>query len=144
MDPSLIELMAKVNLTEKETKVVGLKQSPKKPNDNQGPHKLIGRVLSYKPLNLRGMAQAFLSAWKFKEFQLKELGNDMFLCKLKSYRHKIKVLNEGPCHFERHIVIFKDTAGIEQLSDGIAFWIRIFNLPLTKKPSQLLLLKYAK
>ncbi|XP_065856963.1 uncharacterized protein [Euphorbia lathyris] len=137
METNLATLMGKVKLTDNEESVLDLESESNLSEVKDTKPSLIDRVLSSKPLNIRGMGQAFLGAWRIKAFQLKEMGNGLFLCEFDSRRNKDKVLNDGPWHFERQLVVFRDMNGIDQLSeanlDCCDFWVRILDLPLNRR-----------
>ncbi|WCJ29837.1 hypothetical protein M5689_011441 [Euphorbia peplus] len=127
-------MMTKITLTENEEEVVNLNPAhahklfePPKPS-------LIDKVLSNKPLNLTAMANAFTMGWKIKDFQVKELGNELFVCEFETRKEQDRILHEGPCHFDKKLVIlqelFDDEIPLEIRMKECDFWIRVINLPL--------------
>ena len=68
---------------------------------------LVGYILSSKPFNLRALSSAFNGAWRLsKGFTLDEAVSSLFVCEFQSRGDKIKVLYDGPWHYDRQLIVF--------------------------------------
>lgn len=133
----LLKLLDKVKLTAGE-EVIDFNDEGEGISPAEKGRVLIGRWVSKKPLILKAMSQAFLTAWNTrKAFQLRYLGDSKFVVESLSWRDREKVLAESPWHFDRQLVVLVEPKPTDQLSEvnvsRCSFWIRVYDLPFNRR-----------
>lgn len=93
----LVKLLDSVKLTADEEEIIDLGDSEEGSQSKEMVNVLIGRWVTKKPLNLKGMSNAFLTAW-----DLRKPSKSGTLVRVDLWsRDKEKVLSNGPWHFEK-------------------------------------------
>ncbi|WCJ21356.1 hypothetical protein M5689_003515 [Euphorbia peplus] len=133
MNAAIIDMMKKITLIEDEKTVVKITKSTPSQTPTPAKPSLLGKVISNKPLNLSSLASAFMGAWKIKTFQIKDLGDELFLCEFESKKEKDKIFNEGPWHYERHLVVLRElpenTLPTYTSMKWCDLWVRMIHIP---------------
>ena len=114
----LENLMKNFSLTKDKEDEVDLSHLRSDAGDTKADRCVVGHVLSGKPFNLCALSGALQGAWRLSHgFKLQEIGNNLFSCEFGSIAEKIKIMKEGPWHFDRQLILFGELQGIEQPSN---------------------------
>lgn len=96
---------------------------------------LVGKILLARGINREGLKTALSQAWcTVRDFKIESLGSNVFMFKFTSEVDKKRVLNGGPWHFDRALIVLQEPKGIgsikKQSFSHASFWIQIHNVPL--------------
>lgn len=96
---------------------------------------LVGKILLARGINREGLKTALYQAWRTVcDFKIESLGSNVFMFKFASEADKNRVLNRGPWHFDRALIVLQEPKGIgsikKQAFSHVSFWIQIHNVPL--------------
>ncbi|WCJ28631.1 hypothetical protein M5689_010316 [Euphorbia peplus] len=133
-----IENMCKsLTLNDEEEVVVEIDEDQQTPDESLR-WKVITRLMSTEPVNLRFMENVFTSIWKAnKGFKATKCDHGNFMIEFESERDKVRVLDDGPWYYDRHLIILADLMDIDDISEIdlnlCPFWVQINNLPLSCK-----------
>ncbi|PWA93951.1 hypothetical protein CTI12_AA065710 [Artemisia annua] len=134
MDEELSDMMGRVIVNEAEEEVVGYDGEGCKGLENT----LLGRVHTDRPYSFQRMKRALSAAWRPRRpISFQELESNMFLVKLDHFVDLKRVLEDGPWSFERNLVVLKSIDNDEQPSElemtKVPFWVRLFNVPVSRR-----------
>ncbi|XP_050238280.1 uncharacterized protein LOC126687767 [Mercurialis annua] len=135
MEDGLIEACAQMRLTEDEQTTITLEDVVDDFADERAKLCLVGKLLTQIPYNLNHLRNSLISAWKLvKGFNVKDVGNDLFICELFTKNDKNRILREGPWNFDKQLILFEQLHGNMQPNNMIlkhcVVWVRIYNLPM--------------
>lgn len=96
---------------------------------------LVGKILLARGVNRKGLKVALHQAWRtVSDFKIGSLGSNIFMFKFSLGADKKRVLNGGPWHFDRALIVLQEPSGIgsmkKQSFSQASFWIQIHNVPL--------------
>lgn len=78
---------------------------------------LIGKLILRKPFNIEAMRYAFKGAWHIDHyFELKEVGERLFLFTFKPHIDKAKLLICQPRSFNKALVAFREIDAMKKLN----------------------------
>lgn len=74
------------------------------------------------------------SLWRVHQgTQIASAGYNLFVFQFQSRANKIRVMNSGPCSFDKGLLVMVSPLAFEQLSDlrftEASFWVQIHNVP---------------
>ncbi|XP_050229142.1 uncharacterized protein LOC126678284 [Mercurialis annua] len=135
MDDSIVRACAQLKLTDDEQLAINLEDVVDEVIEEKSELCVVGKLLTKKPYNLNHMRNALASAWRLaRGFNLKDVGDNLFVCEFFSKVDKSRILKEGPWHFDKQIILFESLNGNMQpnnmLLTGCPVWVRIYDLPL--------------
>ncbi|XP_050229323.1 uncharacterized protein LOC126678468 [Mercurialis annua] len=135
MEEGLVEACAQLRLTEEEQFAVNLEDVVDEGVEEKSDLSVVGRLLTNKPYSLNHMKNALASAWRLaKGFNMRDVGDNLFICEFFSKVDRAKILREGPWHFDKQLILLEPVKGNMQpnnlLLTGCPIWVRIYDLPL--------------
>ncbi|XP_050207689.1 uncharacterized protein LOC126657103 [Mercurialis annua] len=135
MDGDLNEMYAQLRLTDCEQSVVTLEDVVDEEINDKADLSLVGRLLTKKPYNLIHMKNALTSAWRLaKGFELRDIGDNLFVCEFNAKQDRARILSEAPWHFDKQLILFEPLHGNMQPNNMLLMtvpaWVRIYDLPL--------------
>lgn len=96
---------------------------------------LVGRVLSFGPVSMRGLRSAMTPLWRTNQrLEIREFGENLFTVRCFSSEDRDRILDSGPWNFDKfHIVLSvlepdDDPAAVPL--NKIPFWVQVQNLPM--------------
>lgn len=97
--------------------------------------KAMGKVISEKPANAEGIANALGRIWcPLRGIHCKKVGENIFLFTFYQASGKVKALDEGPWMFGNDLLVledFDDNKDPEEYEfSSFPIWVRVFKLPL--------------
>ncbi|CAL1412764.1 unnamed protein product [Linum trigynum] len=95
---------------------------------------VVGRYMSEKKPNLKSLKIALSKAWNLqKNFQIKDLEDQMLAFQFIERSNRDKVLNGGPWHHDNNLLIFKpaDLSNKQKKEDffNMGIWMHVMSLP---------------
>ncbi|XP_050232975.1 uncharacterized protein LOC126681480 [Mercurialis annua] len=135
MEEELVDRCANIRLTEDECTAINLEDVIDETLEHKANLSLVGKLLTKKPYNLSHMRNALTSAWRLaKGFEMRDIGDNLFVCEFRTKADKNRVLSDAPWHFDKQLIIFEPMSGNMQPNNmGLQcspFWLRIYDLPL--------------
>ncbi|PWA94542.1 hypothetical protein CTI12_AA059290 [Artemisia annua] len=99
---------------------------------------LVGKVYTDRVMNFQKLQRILMAAWRPRRpVTIQELEDGLFLASFDHVVDMRRVLDEGPWSVERDLVILKPLDEDEQTSNvemsKIPFWIRLLNLPFSRR-----------
>lgn len=96
---------------------------------------LVGKILLARGVNREGLKVALHQAWRIvSEFKIESLRSNIFMFKFSLEADKKRVLNGGPWHFDRALIVLQEPSGIgsikKQSFSHASFKIQIHNVSL--------------
>lgn len=134
MAEDLVEKCAKLNIIPKEDDIVDLGDGFEEDQDDKLSLRLVGRVLTDKPLNFEAVKRTFLHVWNLKEgVIIRSLGANLFVFQLFHWKDRDRIIVGRPWCFENRLLVLQEIDENVQPSDMVLnfspFWIRFYNLP---------------
>ncbi|CAO2822706.1 unnamed protein product [Amaranthus hypochondriacus] len=134
MADSLVERCSKLTIVNEEEDVVEIGDSLDESHDEKLSLRLIGRVLTEKPLNFDAFKRMMLHVWCLKDgVVIRAMGSNTFMFQFFHWRDMEKVLNGRPWSFEQRLLVLQEINKDLQPSDIVLntspFWVRFYNLP---------------
>ncbi|XP_050238341.1 uncharacterized protein LOC126687827 [Mercurialis annua] len=128
-------MYAQLRLTDHEQSVITLEDVVDDEAEDKANMSLVGKLFTRKPYNLIHMKNALVSAWRLaKGFNLKDIGDNLFVCEFYSKSDRSRILREGPWHFDKQLILFEPLSGNMQpnniLMSTCPVWVRIYDLPM--------------
>ncbi|XP_050212651.1 uncharacterized protein At4g02000-like [Mercurialis annua] len=135
MEEGIVKAWAQLKLTEEEQSAVNLEDVVDEIIEEKAELCVVGKLLTKKPYNLNHMRNSLASAWRLaKGFNLRDVGDNLFVCEFLSKVDKVRILREGPWHFDKQIILFEPLNGNMQPNNMLIVecpvWVRIYDLPL--------------
>ncbi|XP_050222274.1 uncharacterized protein LOC126672366 [Mercurialis annua] len=135
MEEGLAEACAQLRLTEEEQTAVNLEDVVDEVVEERSEFYVVGRLLTKKPYSLNHMKNALASAWRLaKGFNMRDIGDNLFIYEFFSRVDRARILREGPWHFDKQLILMEPVKGNMQpnnlLLNGCLMWVRIYDLPL--------------
>ncbi|PWA54076.1 hypothetical protein CTI12_AA438450 [Artemisia annua] len=139
MAGELSEMMRKINVNEAEEEIVVFDGNDGN-NDSQSCLKrtILGRIHTDRPYNFQRMKKVLSAAWRPRlPVTFQELDSNMFLVQLGHDVDLRRVMEDGPWSFERNLVVLKSVENDEEPTETemmkVPFWIRLINMPISKR-----------
>ncbi|XP_050217790.1 uncharacterized protein LOC126668645 [Mercurialis annua] len=135
MEDGLVEACAQLSLTEEEQTAVNLEDVVDEVVEEKSELSVVGRLLTKKPYSLNHMKNALASAWRLaKGFNIRDVGDNLFICEFFSKIDRTRILREGPWHFDKQLILLEPVKGNMQPNNLLLIrcpiWVRIYDLPL--------------
>lgn len=96
---------------------------------------LVGKIWTDSPYNPRDFKNMILQAWHLKNpVEIQDLNKNLYLFRFSRKKEADGILRSGPWSFDRNLLILEKITGNEQPPElemsSMAFWVRIYDLPL--------------
>ncbi|KAK2640565.1 hypothetical protein Ddye_028360 [Dipteronia dyeriana] len=112
---------------------------------NGGRHmflRLIGKLLSNKPVNREAFLVVMLKIWRTLEgFEIEVIGGNTFSFTFKNDDDKRRILHGGPWSFDNALLVIEEPLGKGDIQDmrfnKVAFWIYFHRVPLICMTSEI-------
>ncbi|XP_050233442.1 uncharacterized protein LOC126681928 [Mercurialis annua] len=135
MEEGLVQACVQLRLTDEEQNALNLEDVVDVVIEEKTELCMVGRLLTRKPYNLNNMKNALISAWRLaRGFNIRDVGDNLFICEFFSKADRGRILREGPWHFDKQIILFEELNGNMQpnnlMLDRCPVWVRIYDLPL--------------
>ncbi|CAO2835426.1 unnamed protein product [Amaranthus hypochondriacus] len=136
MADDLVERCSKLTIINEEEDIVVLEENKDDKQDEKISLRLIGRVLTEKPLNFDAFKRTMLHVWSLKEgVVIRSMGSNMFMFQFFHWRDMEKVLHGRPWSFEQRLLVLQEIEEDVQPSEVVLkyspFWVRFYNLPFS-------------
>nr|POE95754.1 hypothetical protein CFP56_43432 [Quercus suber] len=97
-------------------------------------HRLVGKFLTKRVLNVDVMARTFKLLWKpIGELKIRDVGDNILLFEFKDILDLERVLEFEPWSYDKHLVIFQKAIDAESAPlldySFTTFWMQIHNIP---------------
>lgn len=135
MADSLIEQCSKLNIDNTgEEDVIDLVSVEEEELDDKLELRLVGRLLSEKPVNFEALKRTMTQVWSLREgVVIRVIESNLYLFQFFHWKDRDKVLDGRPWCFEQRLLILqrmeKDTQPTEMQLKFSPFWARLYNLP---------------
>lgn len=134
MAADLVEKCSQLALTGKEEDVIDFGDNADEAVDDKLSLRLVGRIVTSKPLNFDAVRRTLMHIWSLKEgVVIRAMGPNLFLFQFFHWKDRDKVLNGRPWSFENRLIVIQDIDREQQPLDLVLnsspFWIRLYNLP---------------
>ncbi|KAK9198658.1 hypothetical protein WN944_013844 [Citrus x changshan-huyou] len=105
---------------------------------------LIGKVLTNRNMNKKGLKIALQQAWQnIRAVKVENLGDNVFLFKFGAEMYKRRELTSGPCLFNNAFIVFTEPIGIGDISKQsfvhTSFWVQLQNVPIMCMDKEILM-----
>lgn len=134
MVDELVEHCSKLSISNVEDDMVDLDGVDDNSQDDILNLRLVGRVLTTKPLNLDAVRRTLQQVWSLKDgVVIRALGVNLFLFQFFHWKDCEKVLNGRPWSFENKLIVLQEVEKGKQPGDIVLnyspFWVRMYDLP---------------
>lgn len=135
MADSLIEQCSKLNIEGvNEEEVIDLEDGDDAVHDEKLSLRLVGRLLTEKPVNFDALKRTMQHAWSLKDgVVIRALESNLFLFQFFHWRDRDKVFDGRPWCFEQRLLVLqeinKDIQPSNMALNFSPFWVRLYNLP---------------
>lgn len=134
MAEELVERCSNLHIDNGEECVVDLDEGFDEAQDEKLSLRLVGRILTERPLNFDAVKRTLLHIWNLKEgVVIRSMGVNLFLFQFFHWKDCDKVFNGRPWSFENRLLVLQEIEKEEQSSEMVLnlspFWIRLYNLP---------------
>ncbi|XP_042952131.1 uncharacterized protein LOC122289219 [Carya illinoinensis] len=135
MAEELESLCQHLSLSEKESCEIHVDSTVLEPNIARGERCLLMTLLTDRYYNREALKSMMKKVWQpIHKVSFKELGSKLILVEFADDHDKQRVLREGPCSFDRNLVLMKCLEGDRQVTkirlSEASFWIRMYEMPL--------------
>ena len=125
----LEELWSRFSLTEEEEGGAEVGRQ-----DEAVVHRLVGKFLTKRVLNVEAVACTFKPLWKpVGELKIRDIGDDILLFEFEDALDQERVLEYESWSYDKSLVVFKKAIDIESIQhldfDQVTFWVQIHNIP---------------
>ncbi|KAK9275815.1 hypothetical protein L1049_023086 [Liquidambar formosana] len=123
------ELWSRLVLTEDERHSIDIQEEDVRTEKSWQECSLIGRLLTERRYNTEAMKHTLKLVWRpTKGVKILEIGDNLFVFQFFHPLDRRRVIENGPWHFDRFMLIFKEYDGGIQPSDikleEVLFWVR--------------------
>ncbi|CAO2833719.1 unnamed protein product [Amaranthus hypochondriacus] len=134
MADELVAQCPKLNIVNDDNEVVDLDDGFDEEKDCKISLRLVGRILTEKPLNFEAVKRTLLHIWSLKEgVVIRSLEVNLFLFQFFHWKDREKVLEGRPWCFENKLLVLQEIDDEVQPSELVLnfspFWVRLYNLP---------------
>lgn len=138
MADDLVERCSQLALTSTEEDIIDFGGDTDEAVDEKLDLRLVGRVLTTKPLNFDVVRRTLTHIWSLKEgVVIRALGSNLFLFQFFHWRDRDKVLAGRPWNFENRLIVIQELDKEQQPSEMALnhspFWVRLYNIPFGYK-----------
>lgn len=138
LNPSIEEMLQKLNLTEEEGAAMDFIDEDEEDVLAPVEWALVGKILSPMPVHIDTVRSVMKPAWGnpagLKIRAIGEKGNNMFVTEFGSARDLDRVMARTPWLFGKFAVLLQEydekLSALEIIFDRMELWVRILNLPL--------------
>ncbi|CAO2823526.1 unnamed protein product [Amaranthus hypochondriacus] len=134
MAEELVIQCSRLHIAYKEDDVVDLGAVADEGGDGKLSLRLVGWVVTERPLNFDAVKRTLLHVWNLKEgVVIRSMGINLFFFQFFHWRDRDKILNGRPWCFENKLLvlqeIFEENEPSEMVLNFSPFWIRLYNIP---------------
>jgi hypothetical protein len=135
MTEDMSRLWERFNLMEEEDEEVVAPEIEVMPMVDRGSACVVGKLLADRLVGKEVIKTPLIRAWQpTKSVTFKTLGTNLFLIDFEDECDKIRVMEGRPWTFDGNLVSLADFDGIKPVAElefeKVAFWVRMYNLPL--------------
>lgn len=130
MADDLVEQCSKLHLVNKEDDVVDLDSGFEDERDSKLSLRLVGKVLTEKPLKFDAVKRTLLHIWSLKEgVVIRSMGVNLFLFQFFHWKDREKILQGRPWCFKNKLLVLQEIEEEVQPSNlnlnFSPFWVRL-------------------
>lgn len=109
MADDLVEQCSKLNIVNEEEDILELEDGCDEQQDAKISLRLVGRLLSEKPLNFEALKRTMLQVWSLKEgVFIRAPESNMFVFQFFHWKDREKVLHGRPWCFEQKLLVLQE------------------------------------